>query len=109
MTREELTEAILRTAGLTRANVRRFYDGLAELAKKRLVSEGRFVLPGLGVFVVRTRPPRKGRNPRTGEAVDIPRRKVVRFRAYGDLKAALNPALAGAEPADPDCLEPQGR
>jgi nucleoid DNA-binding protein len=97
MKRDELNEAIMRAAGLTKANVNRFYAGLSELIKKRLVSEGEFVLPGVGVLVVRTRAARTGRNPRTGQTLRIPRRKAVRFRAYRDLRAALNPAWVAAD------------
>jgi len=54
---------------------------------------------------VRTRAARIARNPRTGEKVNVPRKKVVRFRAYKDLRELLNPGLvvkeAEAEPEQP--------
>ncbi|RME23360.1 MAG: hypothetical protein D6806_11420, partial [Deltaproteobacteria bacterium] len=50
MTRKELVEGILRTSGITKANVERFYRGLVELAINKLAREGEFVLPGLGVL-----------------------------------------------------------
>ena len=62
-------------------------------AQRRLLR----VLPGLGVLVVRTRKATTGRNPRTGETISIPRKKVVRFRAYKDLRELMNPGLKTAD------------
>ncbi len=93
MNRAELNEHVMRSAGLTKANVDRFYQGFVDLAKKELQRKGEFSLPGLGTMVVRVRKAREGRNPQTGEKIRIPRSKVVRFRAYKDIKELLNPGL----------------
>ena len=87
-----MINAIMRASGISKANVNRFYEGLVELAKKKLAIDGQFVLPGLGVLRVKTRKARDGRNPQTGEKIRIPRKKVVRFGAYKDLKEMLNPS-----------------
>jgi len=92
MDKDQMVEGIMRSAGISKANVYRFYDGLVELTKKQLVREGEFVLPGLGVFRVRVQKAREARNPRTGEKVHVARKKVVRFKAYKDLKDTLNPS-----------------
>jgi DNA-binding protein HU-beta len=97
MNRDQMVEGIMRSAGISKANVNRFYDGLVELARKQLLANKEFVLPGLGVLRVRARAARVARNPRTGEPVHVPRKKVVRFRAYKDLRELLNPGLAGGE------------
>jgi DNA-binding protein HU-beta len=94
MNRDEMVDGIMRAAGISKANINRFYDGLVALAKKKLASDGEFTLPGLGVLRVKVRKAREGRNPKTGEKIRIPRKKVVRFGAYKDLKELLNP---GAE------------
>ena len=99
MTRDQMIEGVMRAAGISKANVNRFYDGLVVLATKELDKEGEFVLPGLGVLRVRKARARDARNPRTGEKIRVPAKKVVRFVAYKDLKEKLNPGLAG-EPAD---------
>ena len=105
MKRDQMIEGIMRSAGISKANVNRFYDGLVELARKQLLTNKEFVLPGLGVLRVRTRAARIARNPRTGEKVNVPRKKVVRFRAYKDLRELLNPGLvvkeSEAEPEPP--------
>ncbi|MBN2498345.1 MAG: HU family DNA-binding protein [Deltaproteobacteria bacterium] len=92
MNRDEMVDGIMRASGISKANVSRFYDGLVELAKKKLAADGEFVFPGLGVLRVKVRKAREGRNPKTGEKIRIPRKKVVRFGAYKDLKEILNPA-----------------
>lgn len=91
MDKGQMVEGIMRSAGISKANVYRFYDGLVELAKKQLVREGEFVLPGLGVLRVRVQKAREARNPRTGEKIRVGRKRVVRFKAYKDLKEAVNP------------------
>jgi nucleoid DNA-binding protein len=97
MTRDQMVDGVMRSAGISKANVNRFYDGLVELARKQLRNNKEFVLPGLGVLRVRTRAARVARNPRTGEKVNVPRKKVVRFRAYKDLRDMLNPGLAAKQ------------
>jgi nucleoid DNA-binding protein len=49
------------------------------------------VLPGMGRFAVKWRAARKGRNPQTGQALDIPKRRVLTFSPAAALKRALNP------------------
>jgi len=106
MNRRELVEGIMRHAGISKANVARFYEGLVELARRELLRNGQFVLPGLGVLRVRRRSARRGRNPRTGESIHIPARKVVRFKAYGALDELLNGPRGKAVSAAPP--EPSG-
>jgi DNA-binding protein HU-beta/integration host factor subunit beta len=57
--------------------IRRVLGGITDA----LVSEGRIELRNFGVFAVKGRRPRRARNPRTGEAVDVPARRVVTFKA----------------------------
>ena len=91
MDKDQMVEGIMRSAGISKANVYRFYDGLVALVKKQLTREGEFVLPGLGVLRVRVQKAREARNPRTGEKIRVARKKVVRFKTYKDLKESLNP------------------
>jgi len=86
MTKDKMIEGIMRASGISKANVERFYDGLVILARKELQNKGEFVLPGLGAFKVRVRKARIARNPRTGEPVKVPSKKVVRFVSYSGLK-----------------------
>ena len=107
MNRNEMIEGVMRHAGISKANVGRFYEGLVELARRELLRNKEFVLPGLGALRVRPRRARMGRNPQTGEQIRIPARKVVRFRAYATLNELLNGPKAGASAASPP--EPTGQ
>lgn len=100
MTKDKMIEGVMRASGISKANVERFYDGLVALAKKELQSRGEFVLPGLGSFKVRVRKARIARNPRTGEPIKVPSKKVVRFVPYSQLKNLF--AKKEAAPPEPD-------
>ncbi|HET6429419.1 MAG TPA: HU family DNA-binding protein [Phycisphaerae bacterium] len=107
MKRDQMIEGIMRHAGISKANVSRFYDGLAELIRRELVRNRQFVLPGLGVLRVRARAARIARNPQTGESIQVPAKKVVRFKAYTSLDEALNGPARKSVPVAPP--EPTGR
>jgi nucleoid DNA-binding protein len=107
MKKSDLPEAIMQAAGLSKANVSRFYHGLIDVIKKELTSEGESVLPGLGVLRVRMRKAREGRNPRTGETIHIPRRKGVSFRPYKELRLLLNPGAKVEAEDEPEVEKPQ--
>ena len=80
MTKQDLARAVAGGTGLpqtqAKAIVQRVLDGIT-LA---LLHEGRLELRDFGVFQVRGRRPRRARNPRTGQAVAVPARRVVTFR-----------------------------
>ena len=105
-----MAEAIADRMGLPQGQVRevirRVLDGIMET----LVSEGRIELRNFGVFEVRGRRPRRARNPRTGEAVDVPARRVVTFKAGRELgervgRLAEVPGRAAAASAPPESSE----
>ena len=105
MTKDQMIEGIMRASGISKANVERFYDGLVVLAEKELQARGEFVLPGLGAFKVRVRKARIARNPKTGEPVKVPSKKVVRFTPYGSLKTLFGKKEAAGAPAEPEGTE----
>lgn len=57
---------------------------------ERLASGGRVELRGFGAFSTREREPRKGRNPRTGESVDVPAKKAPYFKPGKEVRQRLN-------------------
>ena len=110
MTRRDMAEAIADRMGLTRSQVseviRRVLDGIMET----LVSEGRIELRNFGVFEVKGRRPRRARHPRTGEAVDVPARRVVTFKAGRQMgervgRLAEVPGRAAVASAPPEVSE----
>jgi DNA-binding protein HU-beta len=104
MTKDKMIEGVMRASGISKANVERFYDGLVVLAKKELQNKGEFVLPGLGAFKVRVRKARIARNPRTGEPVKVPSKKVVRFVSYSALKNLFSKKEEKPEEAGSDLI-----
>ncbi len=62
------------------------FIGIAQV----LQEQERYVQPGFGTFTVKVRPARVGRNPRTGEKLDIPASKGVTFKVAPELKKAIN-------------------
>ncbi len=64
-----------------------FFDEIA----RRLAEGGRVELRGFGAFSTREREARTGRNPRTGEAVDVPAKRVPYFKPGKEMRNALNP------------------
>jgi integration host factor subunit beta len=77
--------ASLRAEGVERA-VDIFFDEIAG----RLAKGGRVELRGFGAFSTRQREARKGRNPRTGEAVNVPGKRVPFFKPGKEMRARLN-------------------
>lgn len=63
-----------------------FFDKIVE----RLADNGRVELRGFGAFSTRERQPRVGRNPRTGEAVNVPAKRVPYFKPGKEMRARLN-------------------
>lgn len=63
-----------------------FFDEIAQ----RLAEGGRVELRGFGAFSTRARDARKGRNPRTGEAVEVPGKRVPYFKPGKEIRQRLN-------------------
>jgi len=86
VTKKDIAKAIAEKLGLSQGQakevIQRVFDGITET----LVKDGQIELRNFGVFKVKKRKPRKGRNPRTGEKVLVPERTVVTFRAGGEMQ-----------------------
>ena len=89
MTKEELIEKVASTAGLSKADASRVLSTILDSIKAALKKGQKVTLVGFGNFSVSKRKARKGRNPRTGEAIKIPAGKVPRFSAGKSLKDAI--------------------
>ena len=78
LTKSQIQAALAEKTGLTKKQVALFFDELATLAYKE--AKNSFTVPGLGKLVLVQRKARVGRNPATGEQIQIPAKKVVKFR-----------------------------
>ena len=91
MIRSELLQALARENPDLRADeVEQVLDTFFDEIGKRLAEGGRVELRGFGAFSTRERGARKGRNPRTGEAVDVPEKKVPYFKPGKEMRRLVN-------------------
>lgn len=80
VTKKDMAKAIADEMGLTQVQAKEIVQRVFEGITETLLNEGRIELRNFGVFEVKQRRPRRARNPRTGEAVDVPAKLVVTFK-----------------------------
>ncbi len=90
MTKNDLVERLAEQHELTRAFARELVDSVFEMITAAAQTGEEVSLFGFGKFKVAERAARKGRNPRTGEAVKIAASKNLKFTPARSLKAGLN-------------------
>ena len=97
MNKAQLIEALIEkhhakreSVSIPKADMAAVVDGLGELVAEQLRAGGEVTLPGIGKLTVSDRGYRTGRNPQTGEAIEIPAAKVPKFKAAKALKEAVN-------------------
>ena len=88
VTKKHLTDALAKQHHLTKKQGREMLEDLIGLITQHLKKGERVKIAGLGIFVVRNRAARVGRNPATGEPIQIKAGKKVAFRATKALKMA---------------------
>ncbi len=94
LTRADLTEALHEEVGLTRQDCTGLVERTLGLVADAMERGETVKLSGFGVFQVRAKRQRIGRNPKTGEPATIEPRRVIGFRASQVLKARIERALA---------------
>ncbi len=85
MNKAELIDAIASDANLTKADAKKALDAFIDNTTKALKKGDRVALVGFGSFAVAKREARKGRNPQSGKEINIPAKKVVKFKAGAEL------------------------
>ena len=90
MKKVELVEAVATNAGLTKADATKAIDATFGAITEALKKGDKITLIGFGTFGVSRREARTGRNPQTGETVDIPARNAVTFKAGNQLRDSVN-------------------
>ncbi|MGQ9498742.1 MAG: HU family DNA-binding protein, partial [Desulfotomaculales bacterium] len=89
LNKAELIDAVAEKGGTPKAETAKVVSAALEVIQAALARGERVALPGLGVLAVRDRAARTGRDPRTGETLLVPARRVVVFRPASGLKEAV--------------------
>lgn len=89
LTKSQMTTVLAEKSGMTKKEVQEFWEMFVTLAYEETREAGQFPLPGLGKLVKQHRNARKGRNPATGEEIDIPAKTVCKFRVAKPAKEAV--------------------
>ncbi len=96
MTKADLVEAVARATELTRGDAELLVEIALESIVEALNRGEKVELRGFGSFRVRARGARRGRNPKTGAAIEIPAKRIPYFKAGKELKEVINGDPAGA-------------
>ncbi len=89
MTKNELIEKVAKKANLTKRASRDAVDSTFGLIRDCLVRGEKVVITGFGTFLIRSRAARRGRNPQTGETIQIPNKKTPGFTAGKTIKRLI--------------------
>ena len=90
MNKNDLISSVAESSGLTKADAGRAVDGVFESIASALSSGDDVRIVGFGSFSVANRAASTGRNPRTGEEIQIPASKQPKFKAGAPLKSLVN-------------------
>ena len=89
MNKSELVDKIANDAKLTKVQATAAVDSFMAATQTALKKGDKLILVGFGTFSVTKRAARKGRNPQTGKEINIPAKKVVKFKAGAGLQAKV--------------------
>ena len=94
MNKTELINKIAESAGISKADAKKALEATVDTIKQALIAGDKIQLIGFGTFAVSERPAREGINPATKEKIQIPAKKVAKFKAGAELADALKHASA---------------
>ena len=89
MTRTQFIEALAQEAGVEKRQAKGFLEAFTAVVERSMKAQDDVPLPGLGKFRVSQRKARTGRNPLTGEPIQIPAKTVVKFTIAKALKESV--------------------
>ena len=90
MTKADIVNSLYEKLGLSKKETSVIVEIVLETIKDNLEQGQKIKIAGFGNFIVRQKTARKGRNPKTGEEIEISRRKVVTFKPSQLLRKAVN-------------------
>ena len=89
MTKKELVKLISEEVGLSQLKTEKIVQSTFDMIVNVLATEGRIELRNFGIFNVKKRAARKGRNPRTGSQIDVAEKYVVNFKPGKEMEAKV--------------------
>jgi len=90
MTKIDIVDNIYEKVGFSKKEVAKIVEMVFDIIKETLQREDKIVVSGFGDFVIRNKRARRGRNPQTGDGMEISSRRVLTFRPSPVLKVSLN-------------------
>lgn len=90
MKKAELITTVAEQCGVAKTVTEKVLDSFVETVKDELAQSGKVFMMGFGTFEVIERPARSGRNPKTGETIELAPSKSPKFKASKALKKAVN-------------------
>lgn len=90
MTKAEIVEKVYETVGFPKRESYEIVESAFEIVKEELKQGGKVKIAGFGNFSVKEKKSRRGRNPQTGDEIEIPARRVLTFKPSNVLRDALN-------------------
>ena len=91
MSQSEVLNHFAERFDLKRAQVKELFEELSNLAVREVKENGEFALPGFGKLVLSQRKAREGRNPQTGDTIQIPAKTTLKFRLGKGMKDSVVP------------------
>lgn len=101
MTKADLIEEVARITDVTRRDSEVIVETIFDSVVRSLRAGDKIEIRGFGSFRTRQRKPRIGRNPKTGERVEVPAKKIPFFKPSKELKDLVNEAAAAAAATTP--------
>lgn len=90
MKKTDLIKQVADQSALTNAKAKKVFEAVFQVITKGLQKEESISIAGFGIFKVKKRAAITGRNPRTGDPIDIPAKNITTFTASKSLKGAIN-------------------
>src|SRR3954454_16016092 len=107
MTKADIVEALYEKVGFSKKEAADLVELVFDQIKGTLATGNKIKISGFGNFLVREKRSRVGRNPQTGESIEISARRVLTFRPSQVLRAEVNTSLEG-KPIQPDSVRRAG-
>lgn len=89
MNKGEFLQAITDKTGVARKDVATVFEGMSDIIAETLKKDEKISLAGFGNWEIKNKAARKGRNPATGDIIDIPAKRVPYFRPSANLKESI--------------------